>query len=67
MLCDGELVLAKILRRKVLEKCEFWQRNSAAPPMKLSTYTLPPAGKPPTLLDFEGKEIAEQMTLLDSG
>ena len=35
--------------------------------MTLSAFTLPPAGKQSILTDFEGKDIAEQMTLLDSG
>merc|ERR1719447_1036323 len=34
--------------------------------MTHSTFSLPPAGKPLTLLDFEDKKVAEQMTLLDS-
>ncbi|XP_033642954.1 rap guanine nucleotide exchange factor 1-like [Asterias rubens] len=65
LLCDGELMLAKILRDKVLTKIE---NNKLA--LQLSN-KLPLSGlgvsvMKATLLDFSSQEIAEQMTILDA-
>ncbi|XP_038063807.1 rap guanine nucleotide exchange factor 1-like isoform X1 [Patiria miniata] len=65
LLCDGELMLAKILRDKVLTKIDD---NKLA--LQLSN-KLPLSGlgvsvMKATLLDFNSLDIAEQMTILDS-
>ncbi|XP_022085082.1 rap guanine nucleotide exchange factor 1-like isoform X2 [Acanthaster planci] len=65
LLCDGELMLAKILRDKVLTKIDD---NKLA--LQLSN-KLPLSGlgvsvMKATLLDFSSLELAEQMTILDS-
>ncbi|ELU15822.1 hypothetical protein CAPTEDRAFT_20589 [Capitella teleta] len=66
LLCDGELMLAKIFREKVLEKFHHHQqRKERSRHVKLlSSYQL--STKSHTLLDFKPEQVAEQMTLLDA-
>lgn len=66
LVCDlvreGELTLARILRKKVLEKVDPTQKP--VDDLVYHIVQLKPA-KPPTLLDFSAQGIAEQMTLMD--
>jgi len=66
LLCDGELMLARILRKKVLEKSELRDKlqDAAQNPTLLSSYSL--TAKQYTLTSFKSEHIAEQMTLLDA-
>lgn len=68
LLCDGELMLAKIFREKVLEKFRHHQlrkeRSRHVKEKLLSSLQV--SLKPHTLLDFKPEQVAEQMTLLDA-
>ncbi|CAH1272050.1 RAPGEF1 [Branchiostoma lanceolatum] len=65
LLCDGELVLAKLLRNKMLNKCD--QRKQLALNNNFSPLSaLSVSVKRASLFDFKGEELAEQMTLLDA-
>ncbi|KAG1714351.1 Rap guanine nucleotide exchange factor 1 [Nymphon striatum] len=64
LLSDGELVLARVLREKMIEKCDARQRaksynTTLLPSMAIST-------RPSSLLDFKAKHLAKQMTLMDA-
>lgn len=63
---SGDLVLAKALRKKFLEKCTARKlRNQIqAPPQALANLSV--TLKQNQLLDFKSSELAEQMTLLDA-
>ncbi|XP_074654092.1 uncharacterized protein LOC141908130 [Tubulanus polymorphus] len=62
LLCDGELMLAKVLRKKLLEKCELRRQLQDAPLLT----SIPITNKVLSMLDFKSHDIAEQMTLLDA-
>ncbi|KAI0209274.1 Rap guanine nucleotide exchange factor 1 [Lamellibrachia satsuma] len=66
LLCDGELMLARILRNKVLEKCECRRHLQQAihNVILLPSYQL--TMKTHRLMDFKSEQVAEQMTLLDA-
>jgi Rap guanine nucleotide exchange factor 1 len=66
LVCDGELMLARTMRKKVLEKCEHHRRKlkSNQKEKLLSDYHL--TVKCHKLTDFKSEAIAEQMTLLDA-
>ncbi|XP_045081557.1 rap guanine nucleotide exchange factor 1 isoform X4 [Coregonus clupeaformis] len=65
LVCNGELSLARVLRKNILDKVE--QRK-----LLRYTYSLKPlaargvAARPGTLHDFRSHEIADQLTLLDA-
>jgi len=59
----GDLVHAKCLREKCLEKIRQRDREFATVP-KVTTYNI--VTRTYSLLDFKSEHIAEQMTLLDS-
>lgn len=63
LVSDGELVLARALRSKFIEKYE--DRRSRLLP-DLDTSGLSQSSKQMSLLNFKSVEIAEQMTLLDA-
>ncbi|KAM5146657.1 rap guanine nucleotide exchange factor 1 isoform 2-T2 [Mantella aurantiaca] len=66
LVCKGELSLARVLRKNILEKVDNkrMQRhcNSAMRPLAARGV----AARPGTLHDFHSHEIAEQLTLLDA-
>ncbi|XP_022322491.1 uncharacterized protein LOC111123983 isoform X7 [Crassostrea virginica] len=66
LLCQSDLMLAKVLRKKVIEKCESKRMN----PNQFSTMTFTSSitlkSSPSDFLFFKSHEIAEQMTLLDA-
>ncbi|KAJ6651850.1 hypothetical protein lerEdw1_016423 [Lerista edwardsae] len=65
LVCNGELSLARVLRKNILDKMDQKKRlrytNSIKP---LSARGV--AARPGTLHDFHSHEIAEQLTLLDA-
>lgn len=65
LVCNGELSLARVLRKNILDKMEqkkmLRYTNSIKP---LSARGV--AARPGTLHDFHSHEIAEQLTLLDA-
>ena len=64
LVSSGDLVLAKALRRKFLEKCKArCLRPWTALPVLTS---LGVCTRPNHLLDFKSSQLAEQMTLLDA-
>ncbi|XP_042215193.1 rap guanine nucleotide exchange factor 1-like isoform X2 [Homarus americanus] len=65
LLCRGELLLARALRRKIVEKLEARKRYYT-PKENFNIASLAVTTKQSTLLDFRSREIAEQMTLLDA-
>lgn len=65
LLCRGELLLARALRRKIVEKLEAKKRYNA-PKENFTIASLGVTTRPASLLDFKSHEIAEQMTLLDA-
>lgn len=66
LISSGDLVLAKALRKKFLEKCTARKlRNQIqAPPQALADLGV--SLKQTQLLEFKSSELAEQMTLLDA-
>lgn len=60
----GDLVLARALRKKVVEKCEIRQRVMTALPVLLPSMAI--TTHQASLLDFKSETLAEQMTLLDA-
>ncbi|XP_044161333.1 rap guanine nucleotide exchange factor 1 isoform X1 [Bufo gargarizans] len=66
LVCKGELSLARVLRKNILEKVDNkrMQRhcNSALRPLAARGV----AARPGTLHDFHSHEVAEQLTLLDA-
>jgi len=67
LLKDGDLMLAKALRSKILEKHETKRRHDN-PPQELPGLVdhSQLMARQSTLLDFKSEQLAEQMTLLDS-
>lgn len=66
LISSGDLVLAKALRKKFLEKCTARRlriTSSQVPPVLTS---LGVSTRQSHLLDFKSSELAEQMTLLDA-
>ncbi|XP_055898157.1 rap guanine nucleotide exchange factor 1-like isoform X3 [Biomphalaria glabrata] len=65
LVCEGTLNLARLLRRKLLEKCEKKNAESAdiAQPVQQSIEL---SSSTADLLSFKAHDIAEQMTLLDA-
>ena len=65
LVASGDLVLAKALRKKFLEKCNARRLRSIAPiPPALSSLGV--STRQSHLLEFKSGELAEQMTLLDA-
>ncbi|XP_069603664.1 rap guanine nucleotide exchange factor 1 isoform X5 [Ranitomeya imitator] len=66
LVCKGELSLARVLRKNILEKMDNKRMqhhcNSAIRPLASRGV----AARPGTLHDFHSHEIAEQLTLLDA-
>ncbi|KAG9472171.1 rap guanine nucleotide exchange factor 1 isoform X2 [Eleutherodactylus coqui] len=66
LVCKGELSLARVLRKNILEKVDNKRVqshcNSAMRPLAARGV----AARPGTLHDFHSHEIAEQLTLLDA-
>ncbi|NWX96882.1 RPGF1 factor, partial [Nothoprocta ornata] len=65
LVCNGELSLARVLRKNILDKVD--QKNM----LRYANCTKPlaargVAARPGTLHDFHSHEIAEQLTLLDA-
>ncbi|GAB1597568.1 rap guanine nucleotide exchange factor 1 isoform X2 [Argonauta hians] len=66
LLCQGELTLAKLLRRKIVEKLEARKHMEiTAKTNNIPSHSL--TLQLPDLLHFKSQDIAEQMTLLDAG
>lgn len=66
LLCQCELGLARLLRRKVLEKCEQKQAAQDLTPPVNPVQSIDLSSSTPDLLSFKSGDIAEQMTLLDA-
>ncbi|XP_014798543.1 PREDICTED: rap guanine nucleotide exchange factor 1 isoform X5 [Calidris pugnax] len=65
LVCNGELSLARVLRKNILEKVDQKKMLSYANSIKpLAARGV--AARPGTLHDFHSHEIAEQLTLLDA-
>ncbi|XP_013420266.1 rap guanine nucleotide exchange factor 1 isoform X3 [Lingula anatina] len=65
LLCDGELMLARILRKKALEKVETRKLHQITHHMSsLTSHSL--TSRPMHLTLFKSQDIAEQMTLMDA-
>ncbi|XP_062584214.1 rap guanine nucleotide exchange factor 1-like isoform X5 [Saccostrea cucullata] len=66
LLCQGDLMLAKVLRKKVIEKCE--SKKTAPDPFSSMTFTssITLKSSPSDFLFYKSHDIAEQMTLLDA-
>ncbi|XP_053328363.1 rap guanine nucleotide exchange factor 1 isoform X2 [Spea bombifrons] len=66
LVCKGELSLARVLRKNILQKVEnkrmLADANSVPKPLAARGV----AARPGTLHDFHSHEIAEQLTLLDA-
>lgn len=65
LLCRGELLQARALRKKIVEKFEARKKHNSLK----ENYSLASLGtttKHASLLDFKAQDIAEQMTLLDA-
>lgn len=64
LLCNGDLILARALRKKVLEKCEVKKKAGHGSVVLLSSFGV--TTRQSVLLDFKSEHLAEQMTLLDA-
>lgn len=64
LLVNGHIVLGKILRDKMLPKCENFYR-SRSPSAFVHPVTVDPSQKY-TVLDFHAEELAKQLTLIDA-
>ncbi|CRK99983.1 CLUMA_CG013275, isoform B [Clunio marinus] len=64
LVCGGELLMAKLLRVKLIEKSLLLKRKAQLGPNFLSSR--PVMSNPPSLLDLKSTDIAEQMTILDA-
>ncbi|XP_069982713.1 rap guanine nucleotide exchange factor 1 isoform X8 [Penaeus vannamei] len=65
LLCCGDLLLARALRKKIVEKLEKRKRYYA-PNESLIIASREVTTKQSTILEFKSQDIAEQMTLLDA-
>ncbi|XP_012945561.1 rap guanine nucleotide exchange factor 1 [Aplysia californica] len=68
LICEGALNLARLLRRKLLEKCEQKQTEIAEVQAALAApvQSIELGSSTGDLLSFKAHDIAEQMTLLDA-
>ncbi|CAO1335881.1 unnamed protein product [Diamesa tonsa] len=66
LVCFGELLMAKLLRVKLLEKASILKQKKKQ--LLVANYlpSRPIMSTPPCLLDLKSTDIAEQMTLLDA-
>lgn len=64
LVCFGELLMAKLLRVKLLEKASILKQKRKQ--LLVANYlpSRPIMSTPPCLLDLKSTDIAEQMTLL---
>lgn len=63
LICDGQLLLARLLRVKIIEKVKLHKSRTLGSTL---LPTRPIITALPTLLDLKSVDIAEQMTLLDA-
>ncbi|XP_059151465.1 rap guanine nucleotide exchange factor 1-like isoform X2 [Physella acuta] len=66
LICEGALNLARLLRRKLLEKCEKKQADLLDQQQAAPVQSIELGSSSPDLLSFKAQDIAEQMTLLDA-
>lgn len=66
LIVGGDLVLAKVLRNKVLEKVKAKRSSEAVLAAQKPLSCLSISTKQCTLLDFKSEHLAEQMTLFDN-
>lgn len=64
LLVNGHIVLGKILREKMLPKCEHYYK-SRSPPTNVHP-VIPDPSQKYTVLDFHAEELAKQLTLIDA-
>ncbi|KAM3611630.1 uncharacterized protein V6R79_021747 [Siganus canaliculatus] len=67
LLIGGELALANLLRANILSKMEQRWQLIGSPQDLRPLAAKGVAARPGTLLDFRSQDLAEQLTLLDSG
>lgn len=65
LLVNGDIVLGKILRDKMLPKCENYYRSRTSSGINHPMPPLDPSQKY-TVLDFHAEELAKQLTLIDA-
>ena len=65
LLVNGDVVLGKILRDKMLPKCEHYYRSRSSSSVIPPTIPIDPTQKY-TVLDFHAEELAKQLTLIDA-
>lgn len=65
LVCSGKLMLAKLLRVKIIEKILIYKQHKLLQ-INLVLSARPLTSSPPMLIDLKSSEIAEQMTLLDA-
>ncbi|XP_033727703.1 rap guanine nucleotide exchange factor 1-like isoform X2 [Pecten maximus] len=66
LLCQGNLMLARILRKKIIEKCEAKKAHGEVTQTMNITSSISLASSPSDLLHLKSHDIAEQMTLMDA-
>lgn len=64
LICSGNLLMAKLLRVKIIEKATLMRLKNSSPSSYLPSR--PIMSNPPILTDLKSTDIAEQMTILDS-
>lgn len=66
LLCQGDLMLAKVLRKKIIEKCESKHSTADIFPTMTIMSSISLQTSPSDMLHVKSHDIAEQMTLLDA-
>ncbi|XP_013784949.1 guanine nucleotide-releasing factor 2-like [Limulus polyphemus] len=64
LVSTGELTFARILRKKIVEKCEVYRFSQQSLQVLLTSLNVTTCSA--SLLDFKSEVLAEQMTLLDA-
>ncbi|KAL7052343.1 hypothetical protein ACKWTF_004846 [Chironomus riparius] len=64
LIISGEILMAKLLRAKIIEKATMLKQKRSTTQSYLSS--LPIISNQPTLLHLKSTELAEQMTILDA-
>ena len=64
LLVNGHIVLGKILREKMLPKCEHYYRSRS--PSSIIHPVIPDPSQNYSVLDFHAEELAKQLTLMDA-
>lgn len=66
LLVNGDIVLGKILRNKMLPKCENYYRSRSSSAVVPPMIPVDSSSQKYTVLDFNAEDLAKQLTLIDA-